>query len=212
MGAQSFPGAIPPQKILPTTLSPLFPVRDRLLGARRELWGLAQVLGGSAQVLRGLVHPSNAGGCLGSRGFEGGMQEGVGWIWRDKCQSCLDAQKCVRKVKYLGARGKSGCIPRPAGPPSWAGGCLQPMVGLVRESPKQGTSYAALHCTRAYELVTTHERCLILAPSRQWGPVSEEGGMLGEVALQCGAAPGAEHPLGTPGAVVTAMALQSHWY
>lgn len=34
--------------------------------------------------------------------------------------------------------------------------------------------------------------------------------MLGEVALQRGAAPGAEHPLGTPGAAVTAMALQSH--
>lgn len=101
---RAFQGLFPP-KILPTTVRPPFAIRDRLLGALRES-------GGSARVLGGLAHPSDAGEALGSRSFEGGMQEGMGWVWRGTSQSCSVAQKRARKHKYLGGSVNPAASPR----------------------------------------------------------------------------------------------------
>lgn len=87
-------------------------------------------------------------------------------------------------------------------------GCSPRWTQLHMNHPNRGLATHPF-VTRVCKLLAVQERCRIPAPTRQRGP-RPLGGTLGEVALQHGAAPGAEHPSGTWGLVGTAMALRSH--
>lgn len=71
----------------------------------------------------------------------------------------LGCPKCVRKLKYLGARGKSGCIPRASGTPKLGWGLFAAHGGASSGITQTGDFLCSLSL-HTHKLVTTHEQWL----------------------------------------------------